>query len=366
MGALFSLLVGLVSAVVVLTTLAPLSASEKWWIRGWEFPRVQIAVVAGLCAVLAPFAFEGPVLVSVIVAMSLCAGFQVFKVIPFTPLWRKDLSFGEPSEDDVTLSSLNVEMTNDRYEDVIAEIRRNDPDAVLLMETDETWEEKLEPLLARYDTVVRHTLDNFYGMIFATRLPVRSCGMRELTAADTPTLFAELEDRNGRVFRLVGLHPRPPVPGEDTGERDQQIIYSARFARNADTPVIVIGDFNDVAWSYTSRRFRHYGAYLDVRVGRGLFSTFHARYRWFRCPIDQLFTTAEVVVSDFGLGNFVGSDHFPIFARVRLDAEEASRLAGRVPALDSDTERALDRAVADYEARLGRTRDAQKIKKGAV
>ena len=55
-----------------------------------------------------------------------------------------------------------------------------------------------------------------------------------------------------------------------------------------------MGDFNDAAWSHSSRLFKHYGRYLDPRRGRGLYASFHAKNPLIRCAIDQLFVTEEI------------------------------------------------------------------------
>ena len=103
-------------------------------------------------------------------------------------------------------------------------IEQVDPDVLLLMETDQTWLDAVEPALKRYSTVIREPKNNHYGMIFATRLPVDEARIVYLTSDDTPSTFAQLTAPNGVTFRFVGLHPQPPVPGVDTEERDAQIF----------------------------------------------------------------------------------------------------------------------------------------------
>lgn len=88
---------------------------------------------------------------------------------------------------------------------------------------------------------------------------------------------------------------------------------------SADRPTVCMGDFNDVAWSWTTKRFKRYGGFVEPRVGRGMISSFHAEYPLMRLPIDQLFLTENVSLISFNrLENF-GSDHFPMIATVFFD-----------------------------------------------
>lgn len=340
-------------AFVLTVTLLPLSRSHLWWVRGCEFPRTQILLLAALVCGMAVIV-GGTVGLTVAVVMAGCAAYQLYRIAPYLPWVGVDLNLGDARDDDLCLMALNVEMENRRFGDVIDVIRHESPDVLFLMETDEAWVEALEPVLEEFDTVLRVPQDDYYGLVFATRLTARRAGVERLTRDNTPSVFALLEDRQGRPFHFVGLHPKPPVPGEDTAERDLQTLYAARFARRKNAPVIVMGDFNDAAWSESARLFKHTGEYLDVRVGRGLYSSFHARYWWFRCPIDQLFLTEGTVVSRFEMGPDVGSDHFPVIAHVRLEKEEADRLIRREVTLADDERALLDRDVEDFRAELER------------
>ncbi len=117
-------------------------------------------------------------------------------------------------------------------------------------------------------------------------------------------------------------------------------------------PLVVMGDFNDVAWSHTSHRFKRVGGYLDPRVGRGTFASFDANRWWFRCPIDQIFVTEEVAVVSFGLGEHIGSDHFPLIARIVPDPAVAARVNRPAQVLsDAETAR-IDLTVEAWGKRL--------------
>jgi endonuclease/exonuclease/phosphatase (EEP) superfamily protein YafD len=348
---LLSSLVALTAFIVVLVTVLPLTRSHRWWVRGWDFPRLQISAVA-FATLIAGALLGGVFGWSVAVVMVACLIYQFIRILPLLPVSRLDLEYGAPESDDVTALALNVEMDNRDYDAVCEIIRDESADVLLLMETDAAWMRALEPVLAEYETVLRAEHDDYYGMVFATRLKAQTAEVQRLTDDDTPSMFTVLEDRNGRPFRFVGLHPKPPVPGEDTVERDLQTLYAARFARASDLPVVVMGDFNDAAWSDTARQFKARGEYLDVRAGRGLYCSFHARYWWFRCPIDQLYVTDGVVISDFRIGPYVGSDHFPVAARLRFDRTEANLLMARNPRLSDEDRRELDQQVAGYRVQL--------------
>lgn len=353
----FEIAVALAALLIVVVTALPFSGSQAWWVRGWDFPRAQIVIAAGAVLVLALFAsqhFRIPILV----ALAACLIYQGCRILPFTPLMRKEIRLCPDSDggSHMTVMATNVEMPNDRHDLVRAAIDETDPDILFVMETDQVWGDALSEQLARYPHVTRELRDNYYGLIFATRIEVLWCRVVYLTPDDTPTVLAEMRSADGHIFRFVGLHPKPPVPGNDTADRDAEILYAARFARKTDIPLIAMGDFNDAAWSDTSRRFKKVGEYLDPRVGRGMVASFDANSRLLRAPIDQFFVTREVGVVSFHRGNHVGSDHFPMIARIDVNA--ATGLAyNRAPAaIDPTDHDELRRIVEKHRQHLGHER----------
>ncbi len=299
-------------------TALSLSTSTRWWIRMWDFPRLHIFVLASLLVIAAAALGASTAMILILAA---CALYQGVKIYPFTRLARPEIAFREPDpgQGAVTLLASNVEMENTAHNEVADLIARTDPDVILLMETDETWALALQGVLQPYSTVVSHTLSNHYGMIFATRLAAHSAKTVFLTDDQTPVLLADLKAPDGRPFHFIGLHPRPPVPGEDTDERDAQIRTAATLTRHSDHPVVVMGDFNDVAWSWSTTRFKHHGRFLDPRIGRGLMSSFDARHPILRFPIDQMYVTRGIRIASYDLCNGIGSDHFPLKARISID-----------------------------------------------
>lgn len=313
---------------VILVTLAPLHSSPHWTIRMWDFPRLQIFCIAVVLSGFAALNAQYFLLLGLVPS----AAYQWWWIHPYTPLGKIEIQTATyDPKTDITLLFANVEMTNPdrkRIGEVISDLN---PDAVLLLETDQEWLDDLNPVLEQFENVFTEPRDNYYGMAFATNLHVRSVEFVYITTDNTPTLLAELETGFGDAFRVIGLHPKPPVPGEDTTARDDQLTYAARFGKVEDMDLVVMGDFNDVVWSKQSRYFRLVGQYLDPRYGRGFISSFHAKYPFLRFPIDHFFVTEGVVVSEFRRGPAIGSDHFPMIARVRFDRKLAKSLNSPSP-----------------------------------
>lgn len=338
--------------VLVSVTIIPVLDTNTWWIRLMDFPRLQIAL-AGVAVLAAGVFVSGPARIIVPVLMVAVCGYQAWRISPYTTFHRADVKLAKDAQDSIKILSSNVLMENDRHGDVLDMIARFDPDILFLMETDQRWLDALAPALGRYDTVVAEPLGNHYGMVFATRLGVDDARVVYLTESNTPSLFAKLRGRDDKPFRFVGLHPRPPVPGQDTQERDAQIYYAARFARKADIPLIATGDFNDVAWSDTSQTFKRVGQYLDPRIGRGFFASFDARKFWLRFPIDQIYVTEDVAVVSIKRLEFIGSDHFPMATTVRLDAGLAKRLNITPAPISEDEQELIERSIRETRETLG-------------
>jgi len=340
---------------VIVTTLLPFSSSHAWWVRGWDFPRVQIAILGAVLLVLSLVFLPGPVKLIASGVLALCIAYQVYRIYPYTPVAPTEITLADPSRcrEVVTLMSVNVLMENDDHAALIREVEKVDPDVLLLMETDAAWTKAVDPLLSRYDTVLREPLENHYGLIFATRLTANKAKIIYLVDDDTPSVFAELKTESGQIMRYVGLHPRPPVPGNTTEDRDAQILFSARFAHESNVPLVAMGDFNDAAWSDTAHLFKRVGEYLDPRVGRGFYASFDARSKLLRSPIDHFYHTKEVAVADFGRGDFFGSDHFPIFAKICLDEQLAEALNETPDPLTAEEKKQVDEIVASRIGALG-------------
>lgn len=332
--------------------------SARWWVRFADFPRVQLAVMLAvvLAAQVATGGVAGVPDAIFVLAVGAALVEQVAQIFPYTPLAPKEVATARRNDDDGAISILisNVLMENRRAGDLLALVRETDPDVVLAVETDAWWSRQLEVLDGDYPHSLKHPQDNYYGMLFFSRLDLRAAEIRFLAEAAIPSVRAQIRLRSGFWITFYGLHPRPPQPREDTHQRDAEILIVGEEIAARGEPSIVAGDLNDVAWSYTTRLFQRVSGMLDPRRGRGTFSTYHARYPIFRWPLDHIFHDACFALVRLERLRSIGSDHFPVFAALRF--EPRAEPHQKPPAADADDHReARARIEESRQARRGET-----------
>ena len=308
------------ATVLLLGTLVSLIGTNRGVVRLLDFvrePVIYLAALLGLVALVFARKFRPWAIGLLVIVIAL----NLWRMWPYSQLASAQVPL--PDKVDgmscARVLSFNVLQSNKDHAATARLIERVDPDILLLMETNRRWIDALEPQLSRFGYRLDRPLENKYGMTFAARLDVDRAQMVANTSANTPTLYATLRMADGARFELIGLHPRPPLPGESTKRRDANIARAGSRTPDRLGNVLAIGDFNDVPWSSTTSRFIDEGGYLDPRAGRGTFATFPADYALLGWPLDQIFVKDGVKVESLRIGDDVGSDHLPLVATVCVD-----------------------------------------------
>src|SRR5215204_5294737 len=319
----------IIGVLGILFTFKPFIRSANWFIRIGDFPRIQILLLLIVSLALLAFAFDFNNYLDwgFTALLGLCIFYQLQIIIPFTPLYRRQVQTarkGDEYESTISLLIFNVLMENENYRDALRMIERCDADIVLLAEPDENWAKNLAPLENKYPFVISCPLPNRYGMMLYSRLPLHDTEVQFLIQDDIPSIHTQVRLPTGRDIALHGVHPRPPMPGENTRstERDGELLLVGHAIRDSDLPCIVAGDLNDVAWSRTTQLFKRISGLLDPRVGRGFYNTFHAHYPFLRVPLDHVFHSHHFrLVRLERVADSCGSDHFPVFVKLSLEKD---------------------------------------------
>lgn len=311
------------SGLLILLSLLPFIRCQHWVFRVAEFVKLQLLVFQ--VPVLAwgfYLVADAPWIWSIQILQALLIGYHVFILVRYSKFWRKEIyEKGKDASDSIKIISCNILQFNKEYDRFIDLIRKEQPQIFVTMESDAVWENALRELESDYPNVVKVTLDNTYGMHFYTKLKVNKSWVHYFVADDIPSIEAELETEDGHRFIFFAVHPPPPSPTEEENskERDGDLLSVAKKVRNYKMPVVVTGDFNNVAWARSSVLFKKTSKLIDARIGRGILSTFHANYWFFRVPLDLLFHSPNVFIDKLFIYPSVGSDHFPMGCTFFID-----------------------------------------------
>lgn len=316
----------LFSTLLIIASILPLLSNQYWVFRICEFARIQILVLQIPTLILGFFVYNEQstyVLInqSFLVVFIVYSAMLLAPYLPFKRLFGKEKRYNDSQS--ISILSFNVYQYNKQYQQFISLVNDVKPDIFLTMESNADWEHAISVLDDQYPYRKKVALENTYGMHFYSKIKVDSCKVNYFMADDLPSIEANLTMPNNEKLTFFGTHPPPPSPTEEdtSKERDGEIIMIGKKVKAYNNPVIVVGDFNNVAWSKSSRLFKKISGLTDPRVGRGFFSTYHANYKLLRFPIDLLFHSNSIFIEEFKTLNPIGSDHLPLYCRFHIDSK---------------------------------------------
>ena len=325
---------------LILLSLIPLIRNDFWFFRVFEYPRLQklflnlVIIIVYTSLFYVSETFE-------IIFLTACianSAYLFYQIYPFTFFAKKVIfkaDFSDPPNR-IKIISSNVFQDNRNTSGCMKMLQRGDPDIILLLETDNFWLKGVSKLEEQYPYSVLIPLENTYGMLLFSKFELIAPQKRFLVDEEIPSIKTLVKLPSGNTFELYCVHPTPPVPGENdhSTERDKELLMVAKEVKESQKPSVVIGDLNDVAWSYTTDLFTKISELLDPRIGRGFYNTFHAKIPFLRFPLDHVFCSTDFkLVSLKRLENF-SSDHFPIM--ISLQYERRAHLEQEEPEADQE------------------------------
>lgn len=336
--------VQLLAGLIVFVTAWGWLPLDHWWVRGVEFPRIQIMVL-GIVAWIAMLLFWSQwhwAQWLLFIMLSLAVAFQLRMVLPYTRLWKKEVQSAKVSPEarahQLKIMVSNVLTSNDDYQKLLDLVQQQQPDILITLETDIEWQQALSILEPEYPYTVKVPLDNLYGMHLYSKLELIDPEVKYLMIDDIPSIHTQLRLQSGRIIWLYCLHPMPPSPTEadKSTTRDAELLMVGRHIKDHKQTAILAGDLNDVAWSKTTRRFQRISGLLDPRIGRHFINTFHVNYPFLRWALDHIFHSACFTVVDIQRMPSIGSDHFPVLTTLQYEPEVAQKQEENAPTAQAE------------------------------
>jgi endonuclease/exonuclease/phosphatase (EEP) superfamily protein YafD len=317
--------------LLIIATYLPLVNHTHWVFRVFDFGKIQLLFLEIIVLILGIFLVSDVLILPVtLFALAISIVYIASILFVYTSWYKVDriVPNSSHSSKSITLISANVYQFNRDYPQFIQLINRIKPDIFLTMESNQDWENAMVVLEKDYPYFHKIPLENTYGMHLYSKFAFKKVQAHYFVADDIPSIEAELVSSDNYTFTIFALHPPPPSPTEEENskERDGELLSVAKKIKSSKKQTfIAVGDFNTVAWGRASILFRKTSEMIDPRIGRGLISTFHAKYKLLRFPIDQLFHTTDVFVEEIkALPNF-GSDHLPIFCQFIINHHDDSQ-----------------------------------------
>ncbi|HET9336578.1 MAG TPA: endonuclease/exonuclease/phosphatase family protein [Sphingomicrobium sp.] len=329
----------ILALLLIIVSFLPLWWTDRWWVRLWDFPRLQVTALLLIVGTGLWFMPIGRWRWPLFAAIAAALAWQVSHFLAYFPPYPTSVASMRscPAGRQLSLLNANVLMTNRHYGKLIALAERRRPDILLLLEPGPDWARAIEPLRRQYPHELSEPLSNTYGLILLSKLPIEG-RIAHLLQPGVPSAHVRVRLPGGEQVALHAVHPEPPLPGDDSGERDAELVMVGRQVRDEGRAAIVMGDLNDVGWSRTSRLFRRVAGMNDPRVGRGFYPTYNANYPLLRWPLDHAFVSPHFRLVEIHLLSDIGSDHLPIYFKLCLTGEGSARKVAPSAAPETEAE----------------------------
>ena len=196
----------------------------------------------------------------------------------------------------VKVAHFNVSASDD-YQFMIDEIKECDADLISFQEVTPDWDivlkESLSEIYPHSKTVVR--FDPF-GMAVYSKYPMNN--LDTFICEGVPNIVGTVDFGNpGKEVCFITSHALPPFYTSDYKKLRTHLRRIATYSNEASCPVLTMGDYNAVPWSYEIQDFRSVSNLNDSR--RGFFPNSNGSFSIFQLPSDHIFYSGHLECIQF-------------------------------------------------------------------
>lgn len=208
-------------------------------------------------------------------------------------------------------------------------IKKQNADILLIQED---YKKEVDHFYFPYKYDKRRSLNNPFGMVIYSKLPIINKGSLNLKSKGNNIIFVDILKKKDTI-RVYNVHLeslRIQPNKENFGEKDsEKLLHRLKnaFKTQADQveiflehqkswsgKEIIAGDFNNTAYSWVYKQMINGKKDAFIEAGKGFGKSFDY---WFPMRIDFLLTDKTALIQKFKtLNKATYSDHYPIFARV--------------------------------------------------
>lgn len=213
--------------------------------------------------------------------------------------------------DTFRIASINLWYRGTDSDRVVAWLRANPADVVVLQELTPQWEQALDELRADYPQRLMAARNDPYGIGVLSRVPLEQARLTDFAGDGMPSIVA-VANAGGRRVQVIGLHTRWPVTPALQRSRDDALHAAALAARASALPTVLAGDLNLTPYAPLFPRLIAESGLRDAFADRRWRPTWQAGFWPLALPLDHVLMPSDACVIATRIGADVGSDHRPV------------------------------------------------------
>jgi endonuclease/exonuclease/phosphatase (EEP) superfamily protein YafD len=217
------------------------------------------------------------------------------------------------------LYSANINKDNRNLSKIEHELRKINPDIVLLMEVTPEQIRQIDSVTGAYPYCIKKIPigTKRIGMVFLSNFPIKNHQVITLSEHGNGLVKSELVINQKSVL-FFGVHFPRTTSFKEFPERKRQLTWFAKQINKEPMPVIVAGDMNATPYSPVFRKLLATSGLKDSRKGFGWQPSWPAYFPLLWIPIDHILVSPEIQIHSRDTGSFIGSDHFPVIAELSI------------------------------------------------
>ncbi len=207
----------------------------------------------------------------------------------------------------LSIALANVYSGNTDLNRLTAWLEQEKPEVLVLLEVTENHRAQIEAL--PYPFKLIHPQQSNFGIALLAQTPPTEA---EVVEGDSPfpSIVASWPDH-----RILATHPIPPISPTARQVGDSQLQRLADGLIKQEPPLLVVGDLNATGWDGRLEPFKLAGL-KDARRGHGILATWPVGKPFMAIPLDHILLPKTWQSQRCVLGPDIGSDHYPLLARV--------------------------------------------------
>ena len=306
--------------IFVLISVLGFTGRMFWWGDLLGYPRLHLALILlGIGAVCIIYRDTRMFLMAAVGLMINVVA--VISALPNAGLVITPDSTLPPGE--IKVATLNVNVDNPDPSGVLAWIKRENPDIVMLIEANRHWRSLADQLLETLPFNRMADNSDRHGMILLSRFPLENATSTRAGPYSLPTLSVSVETPIGQLM-VIGVHPNAPTSANDYQARNLYLAQISAMAQTTGKPTLMMGDFAAVPWSSGFETIRNLPN-LQPDVWK-MPATWPPAAGRFGLPLDNILltipytSTRGLLIKSLTAGVHVpGTAHLPLVATISLN-----------------------------------------------